>query len=93
MTEDNGAKTEGAKVPREELCPTCGRAWGDLTGCYCSNSWHLAAPMVRKQIASLQDELAAVREALKDIIKFCEQFELSESKIEALNEYKKLLSS
>jgi hypothetical protein len=41
----------------------------------------------------LQKENDALREALKDIIKFCEQFELSESKIEALNEYKKLLSS
>jgi hypothetical protein len=67
MTEDNGAKTEGAKVPREELCPTCGRTWGDLTGCYCSNSWHLAAPMVRKQIASLQDELTAAKESIEHL--------------------------
>lgn len=40
----------------------------------------------------LESENTALREALKDIIKFCEQFELSDDKKQTLKEYKKLIN-
>jgi hypothetical protein len=68
MTEDNGAMNSEV-----ELCPTCGRAWGDSNGSYCSNSWHLATPYVMQQIVKLQSELAAAKESLKELLPLSER--------------------
>lgn len=56
----------------EELCPTCGSAWGNINGMYCSDSWHLATPLIQKQVARLQSDLSASKESIKELLAILE---------------------
>lgn len=67
-------KTKGAgddypviQQVKEELCPTCGSACGNINGMYCSNSFHLATPAIQKELASL-------KEVVKELIPIAELF-------------------